>query len=92
MPTGVFYAIYWVHKTTFQWSRSLNIDSHNISHSIVKYKNGLPIMYTTVFAVSAIAEDISGNAGEFFTMQHNTDRSVLCNGIIVKAYILIFCS
>ena len=49
-------------------------------------------MYTTVFAVSAIAQDLDGNKGEFFTMQQGTDESVLCNGIITKAYILIFCS
>ena len=49
-------------------------------------------MYTTVFALSAIAEDLNGNKGEFFTMRFGTDRSVLCNGTITKAYILIFCS
>lgn len=49
-------------------------------------------MYTTVFAVSAIAQDLDGDKGEFFTMQHNTDKSILCNSIIIKVYILIFCS
>lgn len=48
-------------------------------------------MYTSAFAISAIAEDLNGNEGEYFTMQMNTDNSVLCNGIITKAFILIIC-
>lgn len=71
----------------------MNILNQSNGHSIisVKYDNGLPIMYTSAFAISAIAEDLNGNAGEYFTMQMNTDNSVLCNGIITKAFILIIC-
>ena len=77
----------------FQWSRSLNISNQSNTHSIisVKYDNGLPIIYTSAFAISAIAEDLNGNAGEYFTMQINTDNSILCNDIITKAFILIIC-
>ena len=77
----------------FQWSRSLNISNQSNTHSIisVKYDNGLPIMYTSAFAISAIAEDLNGNQGEYFTMEFNKDNSVLCNGKITKAFILIIC-
>ena len=48
-------------------------------------------MYTSAFVISAIAEDLNGNKGEYFTMQLNADNVVLCNGIITKAFILIIC-
>ena len=71
----------------------MNIENKLNSHSIisVKYDNGLPIMYTSAFAISAIAEDLDGDKGEYFTMQMNMDNSVLCNGMIIKAFILIIC-